>query len=82
MNRMFGMMPCSEIAIEKKVSLNNGETGSLGRVTIQAGKNGWTILYADHSTDYKDAVNSPRDNFLEAMEKLRTYFPEALTPEI
>lgn len=36
------MMPRSEIEIEKKYDAGNGMY-----ITIQAGPNGWTIIYAD-----------------------------------
>ena len=35
-------------------------------IIIQAGKNGWTIIYADHSTDFKDIISSANENFEEA----------------
>ena len=48
MDRFMGMMPSSEIEIEKRFDTGNGFT-----VTIQAGPNGWTIIYADQSTKFK-----------------------------
>ena len=36
------------------------------KVIIQVGKNGWTIIYADHSTDFKDIISSANKNFEEA----------------
>lgn len=61
MKRFFGMMPNSEIEIEKHYKDENGY-----RVTIQSGANGWTVIYADSSTDFKDVVDSSIENFKEA----------------
>ena len=61
MKRFFGMMPSTEIEIEKYYKDEDGY-----KITIQAGKNGWTIIYADHSTDFKDIIGSANENFEEA----------------
>lgn len=61
MKRFFGMMPSSEIKIEKYYKDENGY-----KVTIQSGINGWTIIYADSSTDFKDIYSSAPENFKEA----------------
>ena len=61
MKRFFGMMPSTEIEIEKYYKDEDGY-----KITIQAGKNGWTIIYADHSTDFKDIISSANKNFEEA----------------
>jgi hydrogenase maturation factor len=70
MNRFMGMMPSSEIAQEKRFKVGMSQL----IVTIQAGKNGWTILYADSSSEYKDEVDSVENNFKKAMELLKTQF--------
>ena len=58
MNRFFGMMPSSEIEIKKRyVDKSNLD------VTIEAGKNGWTILWADGGSTYKDEVHTAQENF-------------------
>ena len=61
MKRFFGMMPSTEIEIEKYYKDEDGY-----KVIIQVGKNGWTIIYADHSTDFKDIISSANKNFEEA----------------
>ena len=61
MKRFFGMMPSTEIEIEKCYKDKDGY-----KITIQAGKNGWTIIYADYSTDFKDIISSANKNFEEA----------------
>ena len=61
MKRFFGMMPSTEIEIEKCYKDEDGY-----KITIQAGKNGWTVIYADHSTDFKDIISSTNKYFEEA----------------
>lgn len=63
MRRFFGMMPSSEIEIEKCYKDKDGY-----KITIQAGKSGWTIIYADYSTDFKDITTSADENFKEAYD--------------
>ena len=69
MNRFMGMMPSSEIEREEKFKVGLGST-----VIIQAGGNGWTILYADSSSEYKDVLDTTDNNFNKAMEVLNTHF--------
>ena len=61
MKRFLGMMPSTEIEIEKCYKDKDGY-----KIIIQAGKNGWTIIYADYSTDFKDIISSANKNFEEA----------------
>jgi len=75
MNRMFGMMPRSEIEIEKRYCTGSESDAKLA-ATIQAGKNGWTILFADHSSEYQDVVDTAENNFNKALNKLISYFTE------
>lgn len=63
MKRFFGMMPSTEIGIEKYYKDKNGY-----RITIQAGVNGWTIIYADSSTEFRDITTSTDENFKEAFD--------------
>lgn len=44
MNRFFGMMPSSEVQISKTFKDRNGR-----KIIIDAGKNGWTIMWAYNS---------------------------------
>lgn len=44
MKRFMGMMPRNEIAKEGSFEDHNGWT-----ITVQAGPNGWTVLWADHT---------------------------------
>ena len=69
MNRFMGMMPCDKVEREEKFKVGLG-----GTVTIQAGKDGWTILYADNSSEYKDVIDTTDNNFNKAMEVLKTHF--------
>lgn len=66
MNRMFGMMPRNEVEKEKwyldDVDLQIG---------VQAGPHGWTIMWADNSTTYKDINATTEENFNEALQTLK-----------
>lgn len=61
MKRFFGMMPSTEIEIEKYYKDKDGY-----KITIQAGLKGWTIIYADSSTEFRDITTSADENFREA----------------
>lgn len=63
MRRFFGMMPSSEIEKEKYYKDKYGH-----RITIQAGVNGWTIIYSDSSTEFKDITASIDENFNTAYD--------------
>lgn len=68
MNRFFGMMPSSEVTISKTYKDRLGL-----KITIDAGKNGWTIMWADYSSDYKDVEDTAENNFQEALAKLKSH---------
>ncbi|MGK0446556.1 MAG: hypothetical protein ACJA2M_000325 [Polaribacter sp.] len=72
MDRFMGMMPSSEV---KRKELFKVGTSQLV-VTIQSGENGWTILYDDSSSEYKDEVNTVDKNFDNAMKVLKTHFED------
>lgn len=61
MKRFFGMMPSDEIKKEVRYKDHNDLS-----VTIQAGPHGWTILWADGGSNYKDVDNDTDKNFEEA----------------
>ena len=71
MKRFFGKMPSSEVEVSKRYKDENGL-----EITIEAGPHGWTIIYADSSTNYVDEDKSSIENFNEALniakEKLGT----------
>lgn len=60
MKRFFGMMPRDEVEVEK---IFIDKKGLLA--TIQAGVNGWTVIYesADCSSKYQDMTCSTEENF-------------------
>ena len=64
MNRFAGLMPANEIEIEKFYKDENNF-----KVIIQAGKNGWTIIWCDKSTYFKDETKSVEENFEEAYKE-------------
>lgn len=57
MKRMFGMMPSSEVELRESYKDNFGLT-----VIIEAGKHGWTIMWADGGSDYKDVDKEPHED--------------------
>lgn len=63
MNRFFGMMPSSEIKVSKQYM----DSHKL-RIRIDAGDNGWTITYADGSTEYRDESVGTETNLTNAYE--------------
>lgn len=63
MRRFFGMMPSSEIEVERYYNDKDDY-----RIIIQAGVNGWTIIYADSSTQFKDITASTKENFNTAYD--------------
>lgn len=69
MNRFFGMMPWKLVEISKTFKDDLGL-----RIRVEAGKNGWTILYADSSTEYKDVEDTAENNFQSALAVLRSKF--------
>lgn len=63
MQRFFGMMP------QKEVTIQGSYVDGWGmKMTIQAGPNGWTILYSDGSSDWCDEVNEDTVNFQKAYD--------------
>jgi len=70
MNRFMGMMPSSEVQKEEDFRVGAWQL----KVTIQSGENGWTILYADSSSQYKDIVDTMENNFNSAFNVLETEF--------
>jgi hypothetical protein len=42
-------------------------------ITIESGKNGWTILYADSSSEYQDVESTAEENFKRALGRLKSH---------
>jgi hypothetical protein len=70
MNRFMGMMTSSEVKKEKTFKVGDDQS----RVTLQAGEKGWTILFADSSSQYKDVEDTTENNFNSALKQLNKYF--------
>ena len=68
MKRFMGMMPSEEIKKSKQFIDSSGL-----KITIDAGENGWTILYADSSSEYKDVVDTTENNFNAALTVLKSH---------
>ena len=63
MNRFFGMMPSNCIEKEEHYRDSNGLS-----IIIQAGPEGWSILWADGGSNFKDADTTTDQNFDEAFK--------------
>ena len=61
MKRIFGMMPSSEVEREETYRDNSNY-----KLLIQAGPHGWTVIYVDGSTNYKDEEGTTEENFQKA----------------
>jgi len=68
MKRFMGMMPSNEVEIIKSIKDKTGMC-----ITIESGKNGWTILYADSSSDYQDIESTAEENFNRALGRLKSH---------
>ena len=68
-NRLFGMMASKYVKIEKYF-LDDSNLS----ITVQAGEKGWTIIYADGGTEYKDVDDTPENNFNKAYMILKSHF--------
>lgn len=69
MKRLFGMIPASEVDITKHFKDENGY-----KISIDAGKHGWTIRYADYSSQYEDVEGTAEENFERAYKVLKSQF--------
>jgi len=69
MNRFFGMMPSECIEISKSYKDENGL-----RIHIDAGKEGYTVRYADCSSEYADINATAEDNFKSAYNIASSHF--------
>ena len=79
MQRFMGLMPSSEI--EKSVMFR-GYTERQEIYRIEAGPRGWTIIYPDHSTNYRDVEASTDANYKEAYATLMEHNKGSILTEI
>lgn len=70
MKRFMGMMPSDEVKKEQRFKVGDGQL----TVTVQSGENGWTILYADGSSEYADEFDTTDNNFNKAIILLNKRF--------
>lgn len=73
MKRFFGMMPRSEVEVEKFYSDGIG----ISQIAIEAGPKGWTVMFADRSAEYNDCEDTVENNLQAAIQVLKNYFPDA-----
>ncbi len=64
-------MPASEVELQKVF-----DTGHGLKATVEAGKNGWTVIYADYSTEFKNENDTPENNLEKGIAVLRSHFSE------
>lgn len=64
------MMPSNEVKREERFKVGMNQLV----VTIQSCEKGWTILYADSSSEYQDEVDTIDNNFNKAMKVLNSHF--------
>ena len=64
---LFGMMPSSEIEIEKHYKTD------LGTVIIQAGTNGYSIIFGDGSSQSEEVSDAAENNFKRAYAIAKDY---------
>ena len=77
--RFMGVMPASEI--EKSVMFRGYEERQ-EIYRIEAGPRGWTIIYPDHSTNYRDVETSTDANYKEAYATLMEHSKGSILTEI
>ena len=65
------MMPSSEVTLERTYKDNEGL-----RIRLQAGPHGWTVIYADGGTEYKDVDATPEENLEAAYQQALSHFSE------
>lgn len=71
MQRFFGRMLSSEVTLEKTYKDKYGLT-----LRLEAGPHGWTVIYADGGTEYKDIDALPEENLEAAYQQALSHFSE------
>lgn len=66
MTRYMGLMPTNEI--EKSITYQDHRNN---RYAIDAGPNGWTIIYPLNTVEFKDNETTTEENFNEAYNILK-----------
>ncbi len=65
MQRFMGMMPSAEVKKEQRFKDRDDLT-----IIVQAGEKGWTVLWADSSSSYKDVEAATDVNWQAALAYL------------
>jgi hypothetical protein len=71
MGRFYGLLPRSAIEIQKSFNDGNGSV-----IRVEAGPTGWTVIWADRSTDFADVADSSLNNYNSAVSFAKQYFPD------
>lgn len=61
-------MPAADIEISKTYKDQYGK-----HITIEAGKTGWSVLWADGGTDYKQVEDTAENNFQKAIDLIKSH---------
>lgn len=72
MDRFMGMMPTNEIEKSETWQLIDGS-----HVFIDAGPNGWTVRFPNHSSIWKDVHATTEENYKSAVAALVLKHPGA-----
>lgn len=62
--RFMGAMLAYEVEICKSYRDDNNL-----KIIIEAGKHGWTVIYADYSTEFQECEDIPENNFNKAYKR-------------
>lgn len=73
MKRMFGMIEADKVKIQKSYRDPAGL-----KVIIQAADGGYSILFADASSEYADNELPAKENFEKALERITELFGEVI----
>lgn len=65
---LFGIMPAADVEISKTYKDQYGM-----HITIEAGKTGWSVLWADGGTDYKQVEDTAENNFQKAIDLIKSH---------
>ena len=64
------MMPTEEIRKERHYKCKDG-----GTIIVQAGPNGWSVIWSDHGSNFKDNEATTEENFQIALTVVEHYYP-------
>ena len=69
------MMPQNEVKLQRTIKVGTPPV----TVVVQSGDNGWTILYADHSSEYEDVTDTAENNYNKAINILNQHVTDNIS---